>query len=177
MLNSEVISLRILEGLLSIVCGVDWKASCWKVSRPVRDCWSSSEIIMVCWKEVDESRRYLEGLLDRTQWLIGYGKWGREEEDTNQVSGVATWIKSDPLRGWGTLGRETGRKEGRGVVFCLGYIHFEFLLAEKLHRLLGIQVCSSRERLKPKTQLTYKWWLDTRELVRTHRPVFWNCRS
>lgn len=165
-------SLRILEGLLSIVCGMDWKVSCSKVSRPVRGCWSGSETTVVCWKEVDESRRYLEGLLDRTRWLIGYGKWGGEEEGTKQASGMTTWTKSSPLRRWGTLGRETGRKEGRSAVFCLGYIHFGFLLAEKVHRLLGIRVCSSRERLKLKTQLTYKWWLDTREWIRTHRPVF-----
>lgn len=84
---------------------------------------------------------------------------GSEEgkRDTSQVLGLAIWIKSDPLRRWGTLGRDTGRKGGRGVKFCLDYIHFEFLLVKKLSRRLGIRVCSSGERskLKGESNLIY----------------------
>ena len=55
------------------------------------------------------------------------GEEGREK-DNNQVSSLATWVKSCPLRKQGTQGRETlASKEEGGMDLCLGYLHFDFV--------------------------------------------------
>ena len=123
-----------------------------------------------CWKEVGGSKRYLE----RTRWLIGYGQWGGEEGHQPGVwLGHLDQEWSPQKMGNSREGHWEERRK-RCFKFCLGYIHFEFLLVKKLSRQLGIRVCSSGERskLKVETNLIYRWRLDTREWVRTHRPVF-----
>lgn len=52
--------------------------------------------------EVGGFRRYWRGYWSGITDRLGMDDEEGKEGDTNQVSGFVTWVKSDPLRRWGT---------------------------------------------------------------------------